>query len=148
MTRTEVREFLESGVRAINPQMPFGSGRITEWNSNRSNEYPGTWWESIAEDDSVELSPTQLPIDSWPINLHIGKLDQADSLSTQYELIIDECYTIAQKLVRQYNQVVSGSSEASITGIGRKKFVKKHADCVSGVILSFTLSLPDKTNLC
>lgn len=148
MTRSELRTFLKNGVNAINPQMPFGSGRITEWNSNRNNEYPGVWWESISEDDPVELTPIQLPEDQWNIRLHIGKKDAQDSSPEQYEQIIDDCFTIAQKLVLQYNQVVSGSATSTITGISRTKFVKKHADVVTGVILSFTLSVPDKTNLC
>lgn len=149
MTRTEIRAFLQAGVTAVNPLIPFDSGRITEWNSNRSNEYPGVWWESIT-DDSVELINANLPQTDWPIKLHIGKLDKADSSNTQYEQLVDECHYLAQQLVYQYNQIQSNTfySSLAFTGIGRSPFVKKHADCVTGVILSFTLVDPDKTELC
>lgn len=147
MKRSEIRTFLETGVNAINPSMPFGSGRISEWNSSRSNEYPGTWWESIRPTE-VELINNNLPQDGWPVRLHIGKKDAADSSAVQYEQIIDDCDYIAQQLIRQYNQVVENSNTVTITNIDREPFVKKNADVISGVILSFTLTGPDKTNLC
>lgn len=147
MKRSEIRTFLETGVQAINPSMPFGSGRITEWNSNRSNEYPGAWYESVKPLD-VEIINFTLPQDNWPVVLWIGKKDAVDSSAEQYEQIIDDCDYIAQQLIRQYNQIIEGSNLVTIESINREPFVKKHADCISGVILSFTLTGPDKTNLC
>lgn len=147
MKRSEIRTFLQSGVEAINPVMPFGSGRLTEWNSNRSNEYPGVWWESD-QPPGTELINQVLPSDGWPVLLHIGKLDKMDSSAKQYEEIIDDCDYIAQQLVHQYNQILSGSDSVTISNITRPPFIKKHADVVTGVILSFTLNAPDKTNLC
>jgi hypothetical protein len=149
MNRTQIRAFLQAGVTNIDPNMPFGSGLITEWNSNRSNEYPAVWWESIVADSS-ELTEQVLPLDEWPIRLHIAKLDKADSLSTQYEALVDECHYIAQQLVHQYSQIMSNTyySSVSITGISREPFIKKNEDRITGVILSFTLTDPDKTNLC
>jgi hypothetical protein len=148
MKRSEIRSFLNSGVNAINPRMPFGSGRITEWNSNRSNEYPGIWWESTLPPGTEFPGNITLPQDQWQINLHIGKLDKHDSSAVEYEQIIDDCDYIAQQLIHQYNQIIDQSEKATLTGISRPPFVKKHADCISGVILSFILNTPDGTNLC
>jgi hypothetical protein len=152
MTRSEVRTFLELGVTTLNTAIPyadvaFGSGRITEWNSGRSNTYPGVWWESILP-DSAELINNILPKDEYPIRLHIGKKDAVDSSAEQYEQIVDESHELAQQLIYNYNQALTGSEGITITSITREPFVKKHADCVSGVILNFTLSAPDKTQLC
>lgn len=147
MTRAEIRTFLNAGVSAINPQMPFGSGRITEWNSNRSNEYPGVWWESVEPLD-IQIINFFLPTDSWLIKLWIGKKDSQDSIPLQYEQIIDDCDFIAQQLIQKYNNVVAGSSSSTIENINREPFVKRHADIVSGVVLSFNLKVPDTTNLC
>jgi hypothetical protein len=147
MTRSEIRTFLQNGVAAINPVMPFGSGRITEWNSNRSNEYPGVWWESNQTVD-VEIVTSTLPSNSWPIIIHIGKKDRMDSSTTEYEQLIDDCDYIAQQLVRQYNQVLDGYEGITLTGISRQPFIKKHADIVTGVILTMTLNAPDTTDLC
>lgn len=155
MTRAEIRAFLNAGVNAIDSNMPFGSGRISEWNSNLSNEYPGTWYESVnnngeGPDTYVELINQVLPQDGWPIRLHVGKLDKQDSSAAQYEQLVDDCDYIAQQLVHQYSQIQSNPlySSVSITGISRTPFVKKHKDVVTGVILSFTLVDPDKTELC
>lgn len=149
MTREEVRAFLRAGVTAVNVDIPFGSGRITEWNSKRDNEYPGIWWESIV-DDNVDLIENNLPQTEWPVKLHIGKLDKMDSSAEQYEALVDDCHYLAQQLIHQYNQIQSNTyySSISFTGIARQPFVKKHADCVTGVILSFNLVDPDKTDLC
>jgi hypothetical protein len=148
MTRSSLRSFLRAGVMAISPAMPFGSGRITEFNSYRSNEYPTVWWESVSDDDATDLINQALPLDTWPVNLHIGKKDTADSSAEEYEQLLDDCYDIAQQLVHQYSQIMSGYSSLSITNISKSKFVKKHADIVTGCILSFTVIDPDATNLC
>lgn len=147
MKRSEIRAFLNSGVEAINPQMPFGSGQITEWNSNRSNEYPGIWWESD-QAPATEILNFVLPSDGWPILLHIGKKDYLGSSPAEYEQLVDDCDYIAQQLIRQYNLVVEEADSVTISSISRPPFIKKHADCVTGVILRFTLSGPDTTNLC
>lgn len=149
MKRSEVRTFIEAGVTAVDASMTFGSGRITEWNAARDNRYPGVWWESD-QTLGTEITNFTLPLDSWPIRVHIGKKDAQDSSAAQYEALIDDCDLIAQKLVRQYNQILEGANEnmVSISGINREPFIKKHADLITGVILSFTLSLPDTTNLC
>lgn len=149
MTRTEVRTFLNDGVDAVNDSIPFGSGRVSEWNSNRTNEYPGVWWESVAP-LNTEILNFSLPSDAWPIKLWIGKKDSADSSAVAYELLIDECDSIAQKLIRQYNTILEGANAnmTAIVGINREPFVKRHADLITGVILSFSLNVPDTTNLC
>jgi len=147
MTRAEIRTFLQSGVTAVDSNMPFGSGRISEWNSNRSNEYPGVWWESI-EEVSVDLINSNLPNDSWPIKLHIAKKDAQDSSAEQYEQIIDDCDYIAQQLIYKLNQALSGSDFVTLESISRMPFVKKNADVVTGVVLSFNLKVEDKTVVC
>jgi hypothetical protein len=146
MTRKEVRDFIAAGVDTIRPGMQFGSGRISEWNSNRSNEYVSAWLESISNNPT--LSSLGAPFDAWGIKLHIAKLDAAGSSPEEYEAIIDECDLIAQKLVRQYNQVLEGYRLVTISSIGRVPFIHRNADDVTGVLLSFTLTAPDQTNLC
>jgi hypothetical protein len=147
MKRSELRSFVQSGVSAINPQLAFDSGKLTDFNSNRNNEYPKVFYESVQE-VPVDLVNEILPLDQWPVILHIGKKDSMDSIPNQYELLIDECDEVAQKLIRQYNLVLSDSEKVTVSGYTRQPFVKKHADCITGVILSFTLNVPDQTNLC
>jgi len=147
MTRAEVRTFIKSGVTALSLAYRFNSGRISEFNSGRSNDYPFLWLESLmAGGDFTE--GTQMPVDEWDIKIHIAKKDSVDSKAEQYEAIIDECDLIAQKLKYQLNQVVSGYKTALISSITREPFIKKHADNTTGVILSFTLIVPDQTDVC
>lgn len=149
MKRSEIRTFIEAGVTAVDSSMDFGSGRLTEWNSNRSNEYPGVWWESD-QSLSSEIVNHTLPTDSWPIRVHIGMKDAMASSAQEYDELVDHCDVIAQKLIRQYSQILESQNYnlVTVSGISREPFIKKHADCITGVILSFTLNAPDTTDLC
>lgn len=148
MTRSEVRDFIESGVTLLNEAgtyLEFGNGRVTELNSNRSNTYPKVWLDPLTVSTDLVNS---MPFDNWDIVLRIAGKDAQDSKPEQYEAIVDTCDEIAQKLVKKYNDVASGYKLVTISGITREPFIKKQADNTSGVILSFTLTSPDSTNLC
>lgn len=146
MKRSEVRTFIESGVEALTPAIGFNSGRISEFNSVRSNDYPFVWLESLSA--GVELTDQGLPYDGWNIAIHIAKKDAAGSKPEEYERIVDECDYIGQQLVKQYNNLVTGYATVTLDNISRDPFIHRHADDLTGIILSFTLNAPDTTNLC
>lgn len=157
MTRKEVRLFLKAGADAIS--IFFESGRITEFNSLRDKKFPFAWLESLKTGSDFGESSSML-IDEWEVNIHVAKIDSMDSSPDEYESIVDECDDIARKLIWQYNLILYGSSAVTtankdlyklvtMSGMARDPFIKKHADPVtSGVILSFSLKSPDKTNVC
>ena len=147
MTRHEIRKFLASGVNALTVSTEFGSGRLSEFNSERSHDYPSVWWNSILG-DSADLNTMLTPQDKIPIELHIAQKDTMDSTAEQYEKIIDTAHRIAQRLVFAYSQILSGNKLINLTGIKRAPFVKQHADVLSGIILTFTIVVPDLTNEC
>lgn len=146
MTRSGVRTFLETGVNTVNPQLAFGYGRLSEWNSKRDNQYPGVWWET--RPTSTEIVNVVMPFDSYDVQLHIGKQDAIDSIPIQYEMIIDACDQIARELIKYYNDQVSGYDTITIESITRTPFIKKHSDIITGVILAFTLTGPDTQEIC
>lgn len=146
MKRSEIRTFLKNGVNALTPVPEFGSGRISEFNSIRNHTYPAVW-QNVRPVD-VDLPDNTSPLDDWDIELIIAKKDTQDSSAEQYEEIIDEADYIAQKLVYQYRNVISGFKLITISSIKREPFVKKYADCLTGVMLSFTIRANDKTNVC
>lgn len=134
MKRSEVRDFLRSGAELFN--IPFDSGRITEFNSNRSNTYPFIFLETISVNTDLINS---MQNDTWTINLHIASKDSMDSDTEQYEELIDQADELAQKLIRRYNDVLDNYNLVTISAVRRTPFIKKHADILTGVILSFTL---------
>lgn len=144
MKRSSVRAFVKTGVDSITPTLEFGAGLVTDFNSIRSHDYPATWLvqEKV---DSEELSKSA-PQDAWPIKLIIGQKDSPDSKPGFYEDIVDTCDEIAQKLTYKYRAVVSGYKLITMTGISRQKFIKKYADCITGVELSFTINAPDQSD--
>ena len=145
MTRKEIKEFIRLGVVAITPALEFDSGLLTDFNSERSNIYPKVWLESLEVDTVV---PVSAPVDTWPIKLYIAGKDQMDSKPSQYEDLIDKADFIAQKLIYQYRNVVKGFKLVEILGEKREPWIKKNADCLTGVVLSFDLKATDATDVC
>jgi len=146
MKRSEVRALIESAVSATNSSYRFNSGRITEFNSNRSNEYPYLWLESLSRE--TDIDEQQRPFDDWNCVIHVANLDEPGSPPEIYEPIIDECDLIAKRFTYQLNQVVTNSKLLKLGKLNSDPFHHNHADNTSGVILSFPLSLLDQTNVC
>lgn len=150
MRRSEVRDFLEVGI-ALLFDVTYGSGRVSEFNSNRSREYPMAWIESLR--CSTDLNATGLPTNTWEIRIHVADIDIADSVESQYEAIIDDCDYMAQQLIKYYNQVIDQDAQKTykkvrLESARRDPFIKKNADCLTGVILNFNLIDHDNTIIC
>lgn len=156
MKREDIRAFLKAGADAI--AIHFDAGRLSEFNKVPDKRYPFAWVETLRASTDFGGSGALL-IDNWTVSIHIAKKDFTDSLQDQYELIVDDCDHIARKLIWQYNIILYDSTAISTTNqalyklitlsdISREPFYKKHADCLTGVILSFTLNTPDKTDVC
>lgn len=146
MTRNQFRTFIETGANAIEPDVFFDTGRITDFNSIQDISYPYVWL--VSPGTSPELNTNLLLFDNWGAEIHIGKQDKQDASNTESEAIIDECDMIARKLIILLNQSIDSYATATITSIGIQPFTKKHSRCESGVILSFTVNAPDTSNLC
>jgi len=145
MTREQVRTFIESGINLLSTNLQFNSGRISEFNSEPDKSMPYAWLESLSVTTDI---PKQTPIDNWSVIIHIAQKDLMDSLPVRYEAIVDQADYIAQQLQKKYNAEVSGFKLITMDGISREPFIKKHADCLTGVIFSFSLIAPDTANLC
>jgi hypothetical protein len=136
MKRSEIKEFIQAGAEFYN--IPFATGRISEFNSARSNTYPFIFLETIQVDTDLLNS---IQTDNWVIRLHITSKDAPDSKMSQYEKLIDDADYLAQRLVRRYNDVINDYNLVVISGVSRSPFIKKHADCLTGVLLQFILTI-------
>lgn len=146
MKRRDVRAFVEQGINALSETAEFNSGKIDEFNSQPDKRYPFCWLDSIGV--KSELTVNYLPIDDWDISILIVKQDSLGSAPEEYEEIVDQCDELAQQLIYQFNNQVSGYKLVTLKGISREPFIKKLADCTTGVNLKFTLNAPDTTNNC
>ncbi len=149
MTRTEIRTFVRDGFYAIAPTMDFGSGLLSFFNSNRSWAYPMGF--HVTAEDPGDVSTNldfSAPLDSWNIDLRIAKLGAMDLTPDEYEPLIDECDLIAQKLIYQYRNVILGYKKITMDSVRRTPFVKRQADCLVGIQLTFTINAPDQTSVC
>jgi hypothetical protein len=138
MTRQEVKEFIQSGAELL--QIPFDTGRISEFNSNRTNTYPFVFLETISAQTTLTNS---LPTDTYAIKIHVLSKDWIDSSNQEYDSLIDKADVVAQRLIKRYNDILSNYNLVTINSISRVPFIKKHADCLTGVLLSFNLITQD-----
>lgn len=145
MKRSEVRTFIREGVESISPSLTFSEGLITDFNADVSRTLPTV--HHILETNDTELTQSA-PSDSWRIQLLIANLDKQDSAADVYEDIVDHCDEVAQKLIYKYRNIIEGYKLVTMDAINRRKFVKKHATCLTGIELTFNLHAPDKTNVC
>lgn len=156
MTREEVRAFLKAGADAL--KLQFDAGRLTEFNKVKDKKFPFEWIETLQAATGFQSSGSML-VDDWEVAIHIALQDSTDSVQDEYEALVDKADYIAQQLLWQYNVILMDSSATStanqalyklvtLSGVTRQPFYKKHADCLTGIILSFNLNAPDKTNLC
>lgn len=146
MRRADVRTLIETAINDLSMTIGFGSGEITEFNSQPDKPYPFAWLSSLA--NNPELTDIQLMMDNWNCEITIAKKDATDAIAAESEDIIDVCDEIAKTILQRINQVVSGYKLLILKSISIDPFTKKHADCLSGVTLSFTLNTPDTENRC
>ena len=146
MKRSEVRTFIRDGVEALPESIGFSEGQLTEFNATRSNSYPFVFCETIT--NTPEITEANTTVDNYDITLHICKKDATDSVGSIYESIIDDCDDIARKLMYQYNFSLESAGNVTISSYTRTPFIKDHADCLTGVILQFTLTAYDRTDVC
>lgn len=148
MTRAEVRAFIQDGVNALVPAVEFNEGILSDFAAQRSNQYPSTLL--MLEDVDTKID-TSAPLDSWKIQLSVFRIDRLDSTPDIYEDLVDGCDDLARKLIYKYRNIVSGYKLVSMENVSRSKFVKSPKygpDCLTGVEISFTLTAPDKSNVC
>lgn len=157
MKREAVRTFLKAGADVLN--MHFDAGRITEFNKVPDKGFPFAWVEELRAASSFGGSGAML-IDHWSVKIHIAKKDSIDSNHDQYENIVDECDQLARQLIWQYNVILFSSTVIStanqdlyklvtLSDVNREPFYKKHSNpATTGIILSFNLNTPDKTDVC
>lgn len=145
MKRSEVRELVYKGIKALGNQIKFNSGRVSEFNKEQK-EYPYIWLESLKSSSNIVQQGAN--IDDWDIVLHIAKKDQPDSIQDQYELIVDDCDYIAQQLIKQYADLLDDAKLVTFDSADRDPFIHKHADDTTGVILTMTWAIPDTTDVC
>lgn len=147
MKRSEVRTFIREGVNSLVPVLDYSEGQITDWNAQRSNIYPGVL--SVLEETDTSIPTTSTPLnDNWDIKLIIANKDALDSIPDVYEGIVDSCDEVAQRLIYKYRNIIDGYKLTTMEAINRKKFIKKYADCLTGIELTFKLINQDRTNVC
>lgn len=146
MKRSEIRTFLQQGVAAIQqPDFTLLEGLYTDWNKERAVKYPCIFIDlSETETDY----PVSAPLDSWAVSIWIGNQDKLDSKPEQYEDIVDQMDLVAKQLIYQYRTITEGYALTVIESSKREKFVKKNADIVTGVNLTFAITGADQTDVC
>lgn len=151
MTRSEIRTFIEDGAKLITPQVSFGEGRRSEVHTMNNEAQDVIVWRMTTTGEEAGSQITQgqgNPFDSWPIQVYVLKKDRLDSKPSEYEELIDDCDLIAKKLIAKYQITVTNWDLVMIEDIGRAPIIKQFDVPLTGVLLTFTITSPDKTDVC
>lgn len=144
MTRAEVRAFIKAGVDALEKVAEFRNGMITDFNSEPDKPYPYVWLESLARTEES----ANVKLQTWNIVLHVAFKDSMDSKPEQYESLKDKADAIAGQLCDIYDRGLKKSLLVTMPSRNIEPFHKRHADVLTGVILSFDLQTPSNTVFC
>jgi len=144
MTRSEVRSFLEQGTAVLSEVVKFNSGQVSDFNSEKDKPYPYVWLESLSMTETMEANKQE----TWNVVLHIAFKDSLDSKPEQYEALKDKADAIAAKLSDIYDRGLKKSRLITMPSRSRNTFHKRHADVLTGVILSFDLNTPSGSVFC
>jgi hypothetical protein len=144
MNRSEVRAFIKAGVDALEKVAEFRNGMISDFNSEPGKPYPYVWMESLSRTETA----APMKLQTWNIVLHIAFKDSMDSKPAQYEALKDQADDIASKLSDIYDRGLRRSYLVTMPSRSIEPFHKRHADVLTGVILSFDLNTPSNTVFC
>ncbi len=144
MNRSEVRAFIKAGVDALEKVAEFRNGMISDFNSEPGKPYPYVWMESISRTEDVATNKQQ----TWNVVLHVAFKDAMDSKPEVYEGLKDKADAIAGQLCDIYDRGLRKSYLVTMPTRNIEPFHKRHADCLTGVILSFDLQTPSNTVFC
>jgi hypothetical protein len=146
LNRSEVRAFIKAGVDALEKVAEFRNGMISDFNSDPNKPYPYVWMESLGRTETRNIPNSKQ--ETWNVVLHVAFKDTMDSKPEVYEALKDKADAIAGQLCDIYDRGLKKSSLVTMPTRNIEPFHKRHADVLTGVILSFDLITPTSTFFC
>ena len=155
MSHKSVREFIRDRVIAIRDDLKFGYGRSTDFNQIKDKKYPWVWLDPLQS--TINLIEDGGFTETYSLNLIFYRYDKPDSKEDEYKLILDQTDDIVQAFIRYlHNDMVDDTSSSvvftthntAISNVNKTPVIKVTADCLTGWVLTFDLTVPDKFDYC
>lgn len=153
MSHKSVRDFLEAKVLGLGDHVKFGYGRASDFNAIKDKGYPYVWCDPLTS--TLNIIDGLVATETYNVTLVFYKYDKADSTEEEYKLILDSTDSLVQQFIRDLNEdLESGSLSTLVTGntelsaITKEPVIKVMADVLTGWIVTFSLTVPDKFDYC
>jgi len=155
MSHNAVRLLLKDTADNLSTAVSFGYGQASYFNKIKDKGYPYIWLDPLVSTIQVN-EDNLLTTEIYTCSVTIYKFDDPDSLPGAYELILDQTDEIAQEFIRDLNEKLedNGSlatiqrANVTLSNISKQPFIKKMADVLTGFVLTFDLTVPDKFDYC
>jgi hypothetical protein len=155
MSHQAVRTLIQTVAQAIAVDVSFGYGRGTDFNQIKDKEYPYVWLDPLSSTFNIN-EENMVVTETYSVNIVFYKFDRVDSVETEYDDILDSCDTLVQTFLRDMNEALSSNYNLStlstqntvIANANKQPFIKVMDDCLTGFILTFELTVPDKFDYC
>jgi hypothetical protein len=136
---------VEAATKALSNVAKFRSGVQSDFNSEKNKPYPYVWLESLSRSETV---PNGKKLEEWNVNIRIAYIDKMDSKPEAYEKLKDQADDIASKLCDIMDRGLHKSNLVTMPTRQINPFHKQHADCLTGVDLTFALVTPAGSVFC
>lgn len=156
MSHQAVREFISDVAVSLADDVLFGYGRASDFNMRKDKEYPYVWLDPLQSTIAI-TGDGRAFTETYNVSLSFYKFDSMDSTEDQYKLILDQVDVLVQTFIRKLNENIEAQYEiptvlatynTEITNINKSPFIKVFDDCLTGFILSFSLTVPDNFDYC
>lgn len=155
MGHKAVRDFLSDKVRSLDDNIKFGYGRVSDFNQIKDKQYPYVWCDPLLSTINVDENFTE----TYSVSLFFYSYDEMDSTEDQYKLLLDQADNNVQAFIRLISESLQTEDSLSlveryqtrnvgISNVTKEPIIKVLADCITGWILRFNLTVPDQFDYC
>lgn len=142
MSHKSVRALIETTVKSIQDGLQYSYGKDTDFNQDTKRDFLMVNTEPLSQTPSYAVNGVTNYSVAWQVRMVFYKFDTEDSIN--YADILDETSDLVDTFLNRLNQV----DTVLITGINVTSVIKVMADCLTGHLLSFTLTPNDDYNYC
>lgn len=153
MSHSAVRAFIEAKATGLSTSVQFGYGRASDFNQIKGKQYPYVWCDPLTS--TINITDGLVVTETYRVNMVFYKYDAADSTEAAYKLILDQTDDLVQEFIRDINEDLTLGSVATLTtgnteiaNISKQPVIKVMADVLTGWIVTFDLTVPDKFDYC
>lgn len=155
MSHKALRLLIRDTAKSLADNIKFGYGRGSDFNLIKDKAYPYIWLDPMTATSDLTNGFSK----TWNLNLAFYKMDSADSIEEQYQLILDEMDELVDRFLVKLNISLIDTINLSETDFtvddleivvssAQAPFIKIMTDYLTGYTIGLDITVPDKFDYC